>query len=61
MAGVAKVDATLVGPLVGAILQADHVLAGLELLFGEVSHIGISLLGPHSLDTKLGGLSSQRL
>lgn len=42
--GVAEVDATLVGALVAAVLQADDALAGLELLVREVADVLVGLL-----------------
>lgn len=45
VASVAHVDAALVCQLVGAVLQADDLLAFLELLIGELSLVLVGLFG----------------
>ena len=45
MPGVAEVDAGLGGSLVAAHLQADGVLAGVELLLSELASVLLGLLG----------------
>jgi hypothetical protein len=48
MSGIAKVDATLVGPLVAAILKTYHTLACTHLFFRKVTNILLSFLGTNA-------------
>ena len=48
MTGVAKVDSTLVGTFVAAILKTDHTVASTHLFVREVSNILFSFLGANA-------------
>jgi Mg2+/Co2+ transporter CorB len=48
MSGIAKVDATLVGSLVAAILKTYDTLASTHLFFREVTNILLSFLGTNA-------------
>lgn len=56
MARVAEGHACLVGALVGAVLQADDSVGGVQLLLGELADILLRLLGPDGSLSELAAL-----
>jgi len=48
VSGIAKVDSTLGGTFVAAILKTDHTLTSTHLFIGEVSNILFSFLGTNA-------------